>query len=222
MSIPAIAAYSMPQVAFENRADWTAEPNRAVLLIHDMQYYFLKKYDMQAEPVPTLIRHIQQLRKLCHAQGIPVIYTAQPTTQPPQDRALLTDFWGPGLSDPRNAGQEKIIAELAPAAHDAVQTKWRYSAFFRSDLKQLMQEQGRDQLLITGIYAHIGCLTTALDAFMNDIQPFFVTDATADFSAEEHAMGIKYVSQRCGVCVTTDSLQGQLSGLPVSPHQEHA
>lgn len=222
MSISAITAYSMPQVNVENRADWTPEPGRSVLLIHDMQYYFLEKYDMQAEPVPTLIRHIHQLRKLCHAQGIPVIYTAQPTAQPPHDRALLTDFWGPGLSDPRNAGKEKVIAELAPSPQDTVQTKWRYSAFFRSDLKQLMQEQGRDQLLITGIYAHIGCLTTALDAFMNDIQPFFVTDATADFSAEDHAMAIKYVSQRCGVCVTTDSLQGQLSGRPVTHHQELA
>lgn len=222
MTIPAIAAHTMPRITTENRPGWQAEPGRAVLLIHDMQYYFLKKYDIQAEPIPTLIRHIQQLRALCHARGIPVVYTAQPSVQPPQDRALLTDFWGPGLSDPRNADQQAIIAELAPGPQDTVQTKWRYSAFFRSNLRQLMQKQGRDQLIISGIYSHIGCLTTALDAFMNDIQPFFVSDATADFSADEHAMAIRYISRRCGVCVTTKGLQRQLSAHPEHIHQDHA
>jgi len=211
VSIPAIAAYPMPRFDLENRVDWTVQANRAVLLIHDMQYYFLEKYDPRAEPVPTLIRHIKLLREQCHARGIPVVYTAQPAVQSPADRALLTDFWGLGLSDPAHAGQEAIIEELAPAPQDIVQTKWRYSAFFRSDLKQMMREQGRDQLIISGIYSHIGCMTTALDAFMNDIQPFLVCDATADFSAEAHAMAVKYVSQRCGVCVTSSQLQRWLS-----------
>ena len=211
MSIPAISAYPLPRGEPENRVDWKVQPRRAVLLIHDMQLYFLNKYDAAAEPVPTLVKHIAELRDQCHALGIPVVYTAQPTEQPPEDRALLTDFWGPGLSEPRHKGQEAIITPLAPAPQDIVLTKWRYSAFYRSNLKTMLGEQGRDQLIITGIYAHIGCMTTALDAFMNDIQPFFVTDATADFSAEDHAMAIQYVSRRCGVSVNTRRLQGWLA-----------
>ncbi|AEC19479.1 isochorismatase [Pusillimonas sp. T7-7] len=211
VSIPAIAAYPMPSTELKNQVNWTAQTKRAVLLIHDMQHYFLQKYDVSAEPIPTLVKHIGKLREQCHALGIPVVYTAQPAVQPPQDRALLTDFWGPGLSDPGNAAQEAIIEELAPAPQDLVLTKWRYSAFYRSDLKKIMQDQGRDQLIICGIYSHIGCMTTALDAFMNDIQPFFVSDATADFSAKEHIMAIKYVSQLCGVAVSSNQLQHWLS-----------
>ncbi|MGV7904388.1 isochorismatase family protein, partial [Mycobacterium kansasii] len=83
-----------------------------------------------------------------------------------------TDFWGPGL---KTANQD-IIAELTPADDDVLLTKWRYSAFAKSDLAERMRAWGRDQLVIAGIYAHIGIMTTALDAFMRDVQPYVVRD----------------------------------------------
>ena len=212
MAIPAISSYTMPKESNlpKNKVSWKAEANRSVLLIHDMQQYFLDYYNQDAAPIPELIANIQAIRKRCDELGIPVVYTAQPGNQKAEDRALLTDFWGTGLKDDPNI--TKVIDELAPGENDIVLRKWRYSAFKKSNLQEIMNEQGRDQLIICGVYAHIGCLMTAGEAFMTDIQPFFIGDAVADFSLEEHEMAIKYVAQRCAAVYSTAQLLDQLSG----------
>ena len=199
MTIHALPSYPLPQQPVSNKVDWLPQADRCALLIHDMQDYFLSKYDVASEPIPQQIQNIAQLKTLCKSLGIPVYYTAQPTEQAPADRALLNDFWGPGLTDSSQHHLQATTAALAPDEDDIMLCKWRYSAFQRSDFREQLRLAGRDQLIITGIYAHIGCLSTALEAFMQDIQPFFTIDATADFSLDEHLMAIKYVSQRCGV-----------------------
>ncbi|MCP9211747.1 isochorismatase family protein [Streptomyces sp. NEAU-Y11] len=203
MALPAITPYPMP-VADElpqNRVDWKVDPSRAVLLVHDLQNYFLTAYDVQAPPIPELLANISALKARAAALGIPVLYTAQPGGQSPEERGLQQDFWGPGLpADPR---AEAIVDAVAPGPGDTVVTKWKYSGFVRTDLEEQLRALGRDQLVITGVYAHIGVLMTACDAWMRDIQAFVVADAVADFSADEHAMALRWAAGRCAVVTTT-------------------
>ncbi|MHA2829303.1 isochorismatase [Vibrio harveyi] len=209
MAIPSISGYSLTKVKPENRVNWSVEPHRAVLLIHDMQQYFLNFYDAGSELIQTLTRNIQEIKQACIDAGIPVVYTAQPGDQRQEDRALLTDFWGPGLKADDNI--TRISPALAPTEQDTVYTKWRYSAFQRTPLKSMMDETGRDQLIIVGIYAHIGCLQTAAEAFMTDIKAFMVSDAVADFSASDHDMALNYVAGRCGYVLDKQQLLEQVA-----------
>jgi bifunctional isochorismate lyase/aryl carrier protein len=202
MAIPKITPYSLIDAATlpVNKVNWTINPAKAVLLIHDMQNYFVNFYQRDAEPMASLLRNIYALKTACRAAGIPVVYTAQPGDQRPQDRALLTDFWGTGLrADP---ALTDIAEELALQADDIQYTKWRYSAFKRTPLLDTMQTLGRDQLIICGVYAHIGILATSLEAFMFDIKPIVVADAVADFSLQDHQMALNYIAQRCGYVET--------------------
>ena len=207
MALPKIAPYSYREQEHQNRVNWRVDPARAALLVHDMQRYFVRAFELErdGQPLPDAqiniaIANIRRLLDAAHAVNIPVYYTAQPPRQNPADRRLLTDFWGDGLQDDENA---QILDELAPTEADTVLTKWRYSAFVRSPLEEQLKDLGRDQLIIGGIYAHIGCLTTALEAFMRDIQPFMVADALADFTAEEHRMACEYASGRCARVLNT-------------------
>lgn len=202
--IPPIEPYPLPSPGDlpANTAHWKVDPDRAVLLVHDMQNYFLHPLP---EPVRSdLLRHAGLLRRRCAELGVPVAYTAQPGGMTPEERGLLRDFWGPGMRV--TEADRQVAAPLAPAPGDWVLTKWRYSAFHRSDLLERMREHRRDQLVLCGVYAHVGVLVTAVEAFTNDIETFMVADAVADFSAEHHRLAMEYAAQRCAVVTTAEEV----------------
>jgi len=201
--LPQISAYTLP---LENelpkaRGPWTLARDRAALLIHDMQNYFLRVYPPDAAPIAPMIYNIGRLAAHCRAAGIPVFYTAQNGDQDRRDRGLQADIWGPGMrAVPEH---QAIVAALTPAPQDIVLVKHRYSAFQRSNLETLMRARGRDQLIICGVYGHIGCMLTSAEAFQRDIEPFLAADAIADFSRQQHDMAVAYVADRCGVPMST-------------------
>ncbi|ADV65847.1 isochorismatase family protein [Deinococcus maricopensis] len=201
--IPRIATYPMPTESDlpRSRVPWTPDAARTVLLVHDLQQYFLDFYDAAHAPIPELFAHVNALLERCRALGIPVVYTAQPGDQAPADRALLTDFWGPGLRD--DPAQVRVHPAVAPQGGDTVLTKWRYSAFVRTPLREQLRAWGRDQLLICGVYANIGCLLTAADAFMHDTQAFLIGDAVADFTRAQHDQALTYAAGRCASVLST-------------------
>ena len=203
MALPNITPYALPAAGElpPARVTWRLEPTRTALLIHDMQRYFVGAYAAETEPMVTVLRHIAAIRDAADAHGIPVFYTAQPVRQDPRERGLQADFWGPGMQD--EAEHRPIVEPLAPRPRDTVLTKWRYSAFQRSDFADRLAAAGRDQLIVTGVFAHIGCLATTFEAFVRDIRPFFVADAVADFTREKHHTALSVAAGCCARVLTT-------------------
>jgi bifunctional isochorismate lyase / aryl carrier protein len=219
MSLPDIPGYELPlpETWPRSRVSWPLVPARAALLVHDMQNHFVAPFPPGRAPIAPVMGHIRGLLDAAAAAGLPVIYSQQPGGQTAAQRGLLQDFWGPGV--PGDGVGAQVVEALAPAPSAVRLTKWRYSAFQKTELAGILASQGRDQLVICGVYAHLGCLLTASEAFMRDVQPFFVGDAMADFSPEHHAWALRYAAERCAALVTTRAV---LEGLGLPDGDAHA
>ncbi|TWI31273.1 isochorismatase family protein [Paracoccus sulfuroxidans] len=212
MSIPTISDYDLPvSTPVKTRANWVPERARAALLVHDMQRYFTRSFNADASPLKPLIANIARLLTFARAAEMPVFFTAQVGNQFRPDRGLQADLWGPGMS--ATPEHQDILPNLAPVPGDHVLVKHRYSAFQRSNLERLMRARGRDQLIIAGVYAHIGCLATAFEAFQLEIEPFPVIDAQADFTLAEHETAMGMIASTCGVPMTTEAMLATLGGV---------
>ncbi|MFG1924611.1 isochorismatase family protein [Cryptosporangium sp. NPDC048952] len=234
MPIPTIDPYPMPTESelTPGPAAWRPDPARAVLLVHDMQGYFVGFFPPGRSPTVELLANVRRLKLAAAARGIPVVHSAQPGRMSRAERGLLHDVWGAGMAnDPQDRA---IVPTVAPTPTDVLLTpprpsaqleprggaltgqrggvlvKHRYSAFHGTSLAADLVGAGRDQLIVCGVFAHIGCLLTAADAYAHDVQPFLVADAVADFSAEEHRWALWYAARRCAVTLTTDQLLAAL------------
>lgn len=182
-----------------NRVDWTIAPQRCALLLHDMQPHYLA-----ALPGPERERLLSAARMLISAAsraGVPLFASHVPS-QHGRERGLMRDMWGAGPG----AGEEGLDPALGLADEPVrMIAKRSYSAFFGNDFELLLRRLGRDQLLIAGVYTSIGCQATGMDAFMRDIRPFFVTDALADLTPEDHRAGLRQAARTCARLVDAET-----------------
>ncbi len=122
------------------------------------------------EIVPPLQRFIRFAR----TEGIPIVYA--------NDSFLKGDFVFQGkLREHALRGTEgtRVIDAIAPSPGDYVMEKLRFSAFFRTDLDQVLRRLGVDTVLVAGISAVWCVLFTAVDAVANDFRTVVLEDLTA-------------------------------------------
>jgi len=117
VAIPSIAPYSIPTLTAKPAVNWALHADRAALLVHDMQNYFISAYTPDDEPASTMVTNIRELIARADEVGIPVLYTAQPPEQKEYRRGLLRELWGQGIQTDAEAD---IIPELAPRKHHHV------------------------------------------------------------------------------------------------------
>lgn len=185
----------------QNRVEWPILSEQVALLIHDMQPHYLAALGPSARA--QILSSVKQLIAACLERNIPIFASCVPSMTHRDERGLMLDMWGAG---PSSAGVG-VAGELGlcPMSYKLL-TKRSYSAFYGTDFEILLRRLGRRTIIVTGIYASIGCYLTAADAFMRDIKVFIVSDAVGDFSFEDHRAGLYRAASTCGRVLTAEAV----------------
>jgi isochorismate hydrolase len=158
------------------------KPDRCVLLVIDMQQYFLSI----ATPI---LGNVLSIIEACRSKGIRVIFSRHGHRNVSEDGGMLAEWWGDLIE--YGSKDWEIIKSLEPPDTDGVIDKNRYSVFHGTGLDESLKSRKIDELIITGVMTNCCCETTARDAFLRDYRVFFVSDATATVNDELHIASLK-------------------------------
>jgi isochorismate hydrolase len=167
-------------------------PQTSALLVIDMQDYFCNPIShAYFKDSTAILPNIHQLITNYREQSLPVIFTRYALLRTEQPGAM-SRWWNDVLYDDNNMSHIIDAFHLRPQEHTIRKTQ--YSAFFETDLDQILRKQHVTTIVITGVLTHLCCETTARDAFMRNYDVFFVTDATASDTPTLHTASINTLS----------------------------
>ncbi|MCZ4610596.1 isochorismatase family protein [Streptomyces sp. Lzd4kr] len=198
MTPGSIFPYVMPTPAMlpDDTTGWTLDPQRAALVVLNLQRRFVHVLAEEGVPVAELLTNAGRLVNAAHAAGVPVIHSV-----PAGERGPATYVRRSGAPDDRDG--EAFADQVEPRTGDAVLTTRKHSAFARTRLEGRLRDLRRDQVVIAGLFARVGVLMTAADAWVQDLEPFVVADAVADASAGSHGFALEWVADTCGAVTST-------------------
>ncbi|MBI5500721.1 MAG: cysteine hydrolase [Deltaproteobacteria bacterium] len=133
----------------------------------------------------AIVPAVNRLLAAAHERGWPVVFAC--------DSFLPDDFIFRGRMKPhalRGTPGAEPIPELARLPSDTILPKRRFSAFFKTDLDQILRLRAVDTVLVAGVSTHFCVLATAFDAVANDFHAVIVEDACAAAKPDWHAAAL--------------------------------
>src|SRR5476649_2659049 len=203
--------------------DIAAEPyefklhlKHCALLIIDMQRDFLEPGgfgEMLGNDVSQLRRTIEPNRKLLaawRAAGLLAMHTREghrpdlsdlPPSKKIRGRSKTTigDKGPMGRILVRGETGHDIIPELYPAAGEPVIDKPGKGAFFATDLHAILQNQGVQQLVVTGVTTEVCVNTTVREANDRGYDCLVPEDCVGSYFPEFQEMGLKMIKAQGGI-----------------------
>ncbi|OIN94991.1 MAG: hypothetical protein AUJ21_04040 [Anaerolineae bacterium CG1_02_58_13] len=178
-------------------ADIVFRPERAALLVLDMQEYFLREGSHAFIPsAPAILPNLQRLISDFTAHNRPVIFTRHVNTD--EDARMMSRWWRDLI---RADSPDSAISASLDISKGIVIQKAQYDAFYNTPLEETLRGRGVEQVIVTGVMTHLCCETTARSAFVRGFEVFFCADGTATYTKELHRSTLLNLSH--GVAIPT-------------------
>lgn len=211
---PYVTRESLPQKTGEwleavrpyNRAELSVVPERSALIVIDMQRFFLDP----GSPAftcggPAVLPNVRRLAAAFRAAKRPVIFTKHVHHPDHLDSGIMAWWWDDMCIE--GSPESEIHPDLAPAPHEKVVLKHRYSAFYNTDLETVLRCLKIEDLVISGVMTNMCCESTARDAYYRDHRVFFLADGTGAVSEEMHLASLVNLAFGFAVITTAAAVE---------------
>jgi nicotinamidase/pyrazinamidase len=152
------------------------------LLIADMIYDFVDPNGKLYIPgIEVIVPKIAELITEARAVGAPVIYVND--SHDPDDEEFKQ--WGPHAI--AGTPGTDVVKDLVPLRGDYVLDKKRYSAFYGTELDELLRKLKVKHLVVTGTVTNICVMVSAIEALMRGYRvtvPAYAVHALSDEDQE--------------------------------------
>jgi nicotinamidase-related amidase len=164
-----------------------------LLIVIDMLQDFLK--DWKAEHRERLVNSINELVAIARTAACPIVWVRQEFE--PDLRDAFPEMKAKGIHiTVKGTPGCQIIPELAVAPSDTVVIKKRYSAFFQTNLDEIVTRLQPGALILAGINTHACIRTTAIDAYQRDLRVVLASDCVDSYDREHHDVSLKYMQSK--------------------------
>ena len=176
---------------------------RNCLIVIDMQNDFLER--LEDDSRAALILNTNQLIDVFRASGCPVIWVQQLLCSDLSDAPLLMRDRRVSVVIDGTSGA-RIHSDLTRHDEDTVVTKKRYSAFFGTNLEQILTDLAPEQVTLAGVNTHACVRTTAIDAYQRDMRVLLASDCLASHDPEHGRISMAYMDRNIALAMTNDQI----------------
>jgi len=143
--------------------------------------------------VPRLQARLADARRA----GVPIVYVCD--AHEADDREFERMGWPPHAV--RGTEGAQVIAELAPREGDDMVGKTTYSGFAGTNLEQVLERLGVEELILTGCVTNICVLYTAADAVMRGYRVRVPAELVANLDEADGQYALAQMEKVLGVSV---------------------
>lgn len=86
-----------------------------------------------------------------------------------------------------------FLKELNKNENDIEIVKKRYSAFYNTDLEDLLNKKGIQQVILCGVNTHACIRTAAIDAYQRDLEVIIAKDCVDSPDKKHHVVSLRYL-----------------------------
>ncbi|WP_313998670.1 isochorismatase family cysteine hydrolase [uncultured Paenibacillus sp.] len=192
-------------------------PAGTALIVIDMQNDFCapggfgERLGNDIAPARAIIPVISGVLDAARMTGLLVVHTREghlpDLSDCPPSKLERSRRQGAGIGDIGPMGRilirgergHEIVSELAPVPGEPVIDKPGKGAFYRTNLRNILEESHIESLILCGVTTHVCVHTTLREANDRGYRCLVLEDATAAFDPADHEAAIHMVRQQGGI-----------------------